>query len=321
MRAFILAGGFATRLWPLTERRAKPLLPLQGKPLVSYTIEQIPSDIEVSLSTNAVFKEDFLAWSKGFKRGVDIIIEDAGHEGEKLGALGAVARWIETEKIDDDILLLAGDNYVGTDMGKFLTFFQGNPLIAGHNIGDHEAARQFGTIILEPGDGTLKRVRSFEEKPLHPKSTIVSTGWWVLPKSSLPVLQSFARSHPDNVGGIFEEFLKRGRPVDCFVFQEIWKDIGSFESYLALHRELVGERVIAHASATIDSASVLRGSVDLGAEVKIERSTLTDCIVFGDTLIQDSVLKRCIIDTGSKLSGIDLHDQMIRAKTVLNLSH
>ena len=137
MQAFILAGGFATRLWPLTERRAKPLLPVAGIPLLSTLVHQIPETMSVTVSTNAVFADDFKQWKKSVgKKNVSIIIEDAGHEDQKLGALGAVSQWITMEKIDDDLLLLAGDNFVGCSMATFLAQFHGNPLVAGHDIGD-----------------------------------------------------------------------------------------------------------------------------------------------------------------------------------------
>src|SRR3989344_4686281 len=139
MKAFVLAGGFATRLWPLTEKRAKPLLPLAGKPLLTHLVEKIPKDMQITVSTNAVFAKDFEMWREGChaerRRSmtggkspfasaqgdtVKILIEDTGHEGEKLGALGAVAKWVTEQKIDDNILLLAGDNYIGFQMQEFL---------------------------------------------------------------------------------------------------------------------------------------------------------------------------------------------------------
>ncbi|MBP9850163.1 MAG: NTP transferase domain-containing protein [Candidatus Peribacteraceae bacterium] len=323
MQAFILAGGFATRLWPLTERRAKPLLPLAGKPLLTYAIEAVPADLQVTVSTNATFADDFHAWKKSVQRdNVTISIEDAGHEDQKLGALGAIARWIREEKIDDDVLLLAGDNFANCDMSAFLKLFRGKPLVAGHDIGDSDAARAFGTIITKEEAGSvLQTVTSFEEKPAHPKSTVVSTGWWVLPRSALPVLTEHAAAHPDNVGGVFEEFLRRGIAVDCFIFKELWKDIGSFDAYMSLHREFVGEKTVAHSSASFSPDSQLKGAVDLGPTTTITSSELMDCIVFGNTDIQDCVLTRCIIDTGCSLSGIDLTDKMLRAGTVLHLKH
>lgn len=321
MQCFILAGGFATRLWPLTERRAKPLLRVAGKPILTYAVDAVPSELQITVSTNAAFAEDFNAWKKTLKRNnITISIEDAGHEDQKLGALGAIARWIREEKIDDDVLLLAGDNFAACDMAAFLKLFRGKPLVAGHDIGDTDAAKAFGTIITKEEAGSvLRTVTSFEEKPMHPKSTVVSTGWWVLPRSSLSVLTEHAAKHPDNVGGVFEEFLRRNIPVDCFIFRELWKDIGSFDAYMSLHRDLVGKKAITHPTASFSPDSELKGAVDLGPNTTITKSLLTDCIVFGNTTIDDCVLTRCIIDEGCSLTGVDLTDKMLRAGTVLHL--
>lgn len=321
MQCFILAGGFATRLWPLTERRAKPLLPIAGKPILTYAVDVVPSELQITVSTNAAFAEDFSAWKKTLKRNnITISIEDAGHEDQKLGALGAIARWIHEENINDDVLLLAGDNFAACDMTAFLKLFRGRPLVAGHDIGDTDAAKAFGTIITKEETGSvLRTVTSFEEKPSHPKSTVVSTGWWVLPRSSLSVLTEHAAKHPDNVGGVFEEFLRRNIPIDCFIFGELWKDIGSFEAYMSLHRDLVGEKTLADPSASCSPDSEMKGAVDLGPKTKIMKSVLTDCIVFGNTTIEDCVLTRCIIDEGCSLSGVDLTDKMLRTGTVLHL--
>lgn len=335
MHCFILAGGFATRLWPITERRAKPLLPLAGRPLLTYAVEAIPKDIPISVSTNAVFAPDLKKWTKTIAdRTVTIVVEDAGHEGEKLGALGAVSKWLTEEKIDDDLLLIAGDNYVGCSLEKFLATRRDRPLIAAHDIGDLTLASQFGTVTVEDlpspfvgarflspiGGGVRgggRNVLSFEEKPLHPKSTLISTGWWWLPRSSLPILQEYAKSHPDNVGGVFEEFLRCGIGVDCFVFTETWRDIGSFDAYVSLHREIVGDKKLVHPSSRIDETTMLKGSIDIGPNTMIEKSTLSDCILFGDSTITDCVLERCIIDEGCRLEVVDLTDKMLRAGTVL----
>lgn len=316
MHAFILAGGFATRLWPLTEKRAKPLLPLAGKPLISYIVDAIPDGIPITVSTNGAFANDFKAWQKTLTKKVSVSIEDAGHDDQKLGALGAISRWIRDVNIDDDILLLAGDNYADWDMAEFIALFNGKPLIAGHDVGDKDIARRFGTVITD-GEGKVRHVTSFEEKPQHPKSTIVSTGFYVLPKATLPVLINYALKHPDNIGGIFEEFLRQNIAIDCFIFTGLWKDIGSFETYLALHREIVGQNALTHPRTVVDKESVLIGSNDLGPKTVIEKSTLTDCIVFGESTIKDCVLERCIIDEHCALDGVDLSDKMLRAGTIL----
>ncbi len=321
MQCFVLAGGFATRLWPLTEKRAKPLLPLAGKPILSHVVDAVPDDLRVTVSTNAAFEDDMRRWAKGQKtKNIEIAVEDTGHDDHKLGALGALAKWIEEEKVDDDVLLLAGDNYCECDLAAFVSMFRGNPLLAAHDLGDRSRAKAFGTVVfnpdLEPGT-LLRRVTGFEEKPQHPKSSCVSAGWWVLPKAVLPIVGEYARKKPDNVGGIFEELLSRGIPVDCYVFAERWKDIGSFGSYMAIHQELVADKHLIDERATVDESSKLLGGVAVGAKTSIRGSTLTDCIVFGDVDIEDCVLTRCIIDEGCVLKGVDLTEKMLRAGTVL----
>ena len=170
MHAFILAGGFATRLWPLTEKRAKPLLPIAGKPIITHLVEKIPAEIPVTVSTNAAFGDVFNEWKDDLHRAnLEIVVEGTKHDDEKLGALGAVAEWITEHSIKEDVLLLTGDNYLGFHMQKFLeSYREGIPLLAAYDIKDLKKASAFGTVItaLSPlppsplngggGDGPLE---------------------------------------------------------------------------------------------------------------------------------------------------------------------
>jgi glucose-1-phosphate thymidylyltransferase len=316
MQAFILAGGFATRLWPLTERRAKPLLPLAGKPILSHLVEKIPAGIPVVVSTNAAFLEGFEEWEDSIQHPhVRLLIEASKKDEQKIGALGAVADWVTQENIDEDLLLLTGDNYLGFSLTHFLSCFHaGIPLLAAFDIGEREKASLFGTVLLDPTNRS--RISGFEEKPKEPKTTLVSTGCSILPREILPILVEFAAEHRDNVGGIFEELLRRKSPVECFVFTQPWLDIGSFASYLAAHRLLVGERTILNTNATVEGTTC-HGSVTVGAGSKIRRSELHDCIVFDHCDIEDCILRNCIVDDHCTLRGIDLDDQMLRSGTEL----
>ena len=326
MKVFILAGGFATRLWPLTEKRAKPLLPLAGKPIITHLVEKIPAEIPVTVSTNATFAKGFQTWLEELPRkDVELIIEGTQRDDHKLGALGSIAQWIDAEKIDDDLLILTGDNYLGFSLSRFLQMFTGNPLLAAHDIGDLERAKGFGTVIIEGasgsplprrGEGLGVGVLAFEEKPTNPKSTLVSTGCIILPKATLPILIEFARMKPDNLGGIFEEFLRRGLTVECAAFTECWMDIGSFHSYLDAHKELVGENALIDPGASVRN-STLKGSVTVGKGCVIEGSELMNCMIFDSVTIRNCTLRDCVIDDGCVLEGIDLHKQMLRTGTRL----
>ena len=315
MQTFILAGGFATRLWPLTEKRAKPLLPLAGEPILSHLIHKTPADSPITVSTNSALAEGFEQWKKEQSRSnIKILVEDTAHDDQKLGALGAVAQWALKHNIEDDVLLLTGDNYCGFDMQKFLDSARPETaLLAAHDIGDRESAKAFGTVIL--GDDK-KTIHAFEEKPSDPKTTLVSTGFSLLPASSLPLLIDFAKDHPDNVGGIFEEFLRKGKPVDCFVFEEPWFDIGSFEAYLNATKSLVGQRTIADGSASIENTNC-QGTVVIGKNTNVKDCDLHNVVVFEDCNLEDCVLNDCIVDNSCTLSGIDLTGKMLREGTSL----
>lgn len=314
MRAFILAGGFATRLWPLTERRAKPLLPIAGKPMLSWIVEQIPAGIPITVSTNAAFGEDMKKWKETIgRRDVTIRIEQTKNDDEKLGTLGATAQWIEAEKIDDDLLLLTGDNWFGFNMNTFIDQFDGISLVAAYDIEDKAKASSFGTIVLAENG---RDIAGFEEKPKEPKTSLVSTGASILPASVIPDLIAFAKVKPDNVGGIFEELLRLERPVQCFAFTEQWHDIGSFRSYVDATRGIVGDALIKAPDAVVEECERI-GSVVVGAGSKITASTLENTVIFERCIIDDCVLRECVIDDGCELRGIDLTGKMLRAGTKL----
>lgn len=315
MHAFILAGGFATRLWPLTEKRAKPLLPLAGKPMLTHLVEKIPKEVPITVSTNAAFEEGFHEWKEPIGReNLAILIEETRSDDEKLGALGAVAQWITNEQVEDDILLLTGDNYLGFSVAEFLSAANPTiPLLAAHDIGDLQQAKSFGTVILGE-DG--KAIAGFEEKPKEPKSTLVSTGCSLLPERTLQTLVAFAKEHPDNVGGIFEEFLRKDISIECFTFAEPWFDVGSFDAYLEATRALVGNELLLGRSSTCEE-TIYEGSVVVGERSHVEGSTLSNVVLFDDCRVEDCVLTNCILDNHCHLKGVDLTGKMLREGTEL----
>lgn len=315
MQCFILAGGFATRLWPLTEHRAKPLLPLAGKPILSHLIASVPEELPITVSTNAAFGEDMQAWANNESRtNIRILTEKTSSDDEKLGALGAVRQWIESKQIDDDILLLTGDNYCGFSIDTFLAQAkEDTPLLAAFDIQDLSEATKFGTVILKEG---TTQVEAFEEKPKEPKTTLVSTGCSIIPKSTIPLFVEYAKNNPDNVGGIFEEFLRKTISVECFVFTEPWFDIGSFDAYLDANALLVGKKCIQGEGTKVDACET-DGAVTLGKNCSIEGGRLSNVILFDDCTVRDCVLEDCIIDENCALEGIDLRRQMLRKGTIL----
>jgi len=314
MKAIILAGGFATRLWPLTENEAKPLLLLQNVPLIKHIIDNIPVNIDIIISTNKVFEEKFIVLKKSLKRkNIEIFIEDSANEKTKKGALGAVSLIIKTKNIKESCLILAGDNYFACDFSDLIKKYnQKNPLIAVYDIKEKKYAKQFGVIVSK----NKKTVDLFQEKPENPLSTLVSTGAFILPTTVFPFLLEYAIHNNDDLGGIFEYLHQKNIDINIYTFTEPWFDIGSFQGYLEAHKQIQKDSILKHESAEIKNSKLL-GAVSIASNCEIKDSILENVIVFPGTKIEKSELRNCIIDQNSRILGLDISYQIIRANSFL----
>lgn len=222
MKCLILAGGFGVRLYPLTQNKAKALLEFEGKPLVNYLIEMVPRSMEIMVSTNRKFEVDFLKWQEEVGRDVELWVEETLREEEKRGAVGALDFWVSQKDIKEDLLVIAGDNYFGFDLARFIEAYNGNTLVAIHDIGDRDKAREFGVVQV---DGS--RLVGLEEKPQNPKSSLIATACYVFPPRVFPILHQYCvRSRRDNLGSFLAHLIDIDE-VYGYLFSERWFDIGS----------------------------------------------------------------------------------------------
>jgi len=313
MKCIILAGGFATRLWPLTENKAKPLLHLKDRPLISHIVDGLPEDMEVIVSTNAVFADEFNKWAKNFPdRKIKIFIEDSTGEKTKKGALGATSLVIQREKIEEDLMLIAGDNYFGFQMNDFIDFYKNNPILAAYDIQNLDEARKFGVVVEKDG-----QVVEFQEKPQEPKSTLVSTGCYIFPQKNLNDIIEYAKDKNDDLGGIFEYLKQKDQTIDVFSFKEKWFDVGSFDGYLKANHDLLNDQIIENGHVEKNDNNKLIGGVYLGDEVIIDDSTIENSVILNDCKIKNCVIRNCIIDEKCDLKNIDLSHKMIRQGSVI----
>lgn len=127
MRAIILAGGYATRLWPITRDIAKPLLPLGKKRIIEYLIDELLACDEIDriyVSTNYYYACQFHEWLRERKYDkVEIRVEKTVREEEKLGAIGALSQLFK-ELPMDDYLVLAGDNHSSMKIEDLINYFK-----------------------------------------------------------------------------------------------------------------------------------------------------------------------------------------------------
>lgn len=229
MKCLILAGGFATRLFPLTVNKAKALLEYKGKPVITYIVDKIPRSIDILVSTNRKFETDFLLWQKTIDRQVELCIEEALSDDQKKGAVGAIDYWIKNKTIYEDLMVIAADNYFEFELTTLLSQFNGyNPLIATYDVGDKNKACEIGKacqvgLVILQGNKVIK----LDEKPLIPTSSVISSGIYILPSRIFSSLAFYTReSKRDNLGSFISFLLSQGEEVQASVFDELWMDIG-----------------------------------------------------------------------------------------------
>jgi glucose-1-phosphate thymidylyltransferase len=176
MKAIILAGGYATRLQPLTDDLSKCLLPVGGKPMVDWILDRVRAAEEVEevhVVTNSRFARDFEHWAMA-KNAVTVHDDGTRSNDDRLGAIGDVAFTLERAGIvDDDVIVIAGDNLFDYDLQGYIDFWRGKGVasaVAVRDVGDLRLASQYGIVELDGDD----RVIDFVEKPPAPASTFAA---------------------------------------------------------------------------------------------------------------------------------------------------
>jgi glucose-1-phosphate thymidylyltransferase len=244
MKAVVLAGGFARRMWPLTKDIPKPLLPVCGRPIIDYvlgSISCVPAIDKVYISVNRKFEGNFRGWLSGtsLKKDAEIFAEESMREEEKRGAIGALSMLIKEKAIDDDLLVIAGDNLFDFDVSRFVSSHNGAPVVALYDMCEvQKAAGKYGVVTL----GEDMVIKEFHEKPENPPSSLISTGCYFFPRSSLCMIHQYlAEGQNPDAPGFFISWLSKKTTVHGFVFDSSarWFDIGSRESYEDASRAFV----------------------------------------------------------------------------------
>jgi len=302
MQTIILAGGYATRLHPLTKDRPKPLLPVAGRPIIEHILGAGDLPGVPLLSTNQRFADQFETWKQNSGANVDILIEQSTSEEEKLGTIGALAYAIREQNLDDDVLVIGGDNLFSFSIDRFLAAYDGSLLIALHDIGDVERVRnRYGVALVTGG-----RVIGFQEKPDHPSSTLVSTACYIYPRRCLCEFTRYldeAEPGQDAPGYLNQWLLEqRGTQIKPFVFESAWFDIGDRASYIAAHQELTqSENWIAPNAA-------------------VENSRIADSVILSNARVVDCSLTECVVAEDVELEGVVMRNALIAAGTCIRVT-
>lgn len=230
MKALLLAGGYATRLMPLSRDTAKPLLKIKGRAAIDYILDSLES-IQIDgifVLTNRRFSESFESWRKERRAKVDLLVEESSLESEKPGAIAAILNAIGTLG-DDDYIVIAGDNVFTMKLSSMYRYFEARhaPVIGIYDVRETKLAAMYSTVeVNEEG-----RIVKMLEKPKQPERTLIATCIYILPKGTREMLQQYLTSggHKDSPG-YFVEWLSKRTAVYGYPLTGKWFDVGTTEA-------------------------------------------------------------------------------------------
>ena len=243
MNVLILAAGYATRLYPLTLNKAKPLLEVAGKPMIERITDQLAaaSGIEtVYVVTNAKFANQFEEWAEKLRQSgksfqLEIVNDGSTSDDDKLGAIGDIHLVLKKPGLaNNDLLVIAGDNLFTEPLDGFVDFARDKPAaVAIYDVGDREQMKKYASVTLD-AQGVITY---FEEKPPNPQGTLAALALYFYSRDVLPLVATYLEEGNNaDQPGRFLQWLYTRRPIHTFQIQGKWLDIGSKETLEAADR-------------------------------------------------------------------------------------
>jgi len=254
MKAIILAAGYGTRLAGYLEKKyavhkPKQLVLVGGKPIIDHIVEQIetiPAVDGIFVVTNHKFIGDFEEWAdecvkkakESGKRALPITVFDDGTETNetRLGAIGDIQFTLEAGKIDDEIVVIAGDNYFTYPLREQYDFYveKGGDCVCAQRIADPEDIKRYAVAQID-GDN---RVIGLVEKPEVPLSDLGVFATYFYTRDTTKLFREYLteinekgeRNNPD-APGFFPQWLYKIRPVYAYIMSGQCYDIGTPDSY------------------------------------------------------------------------------------------
>lgn len=242
MKCLILAAGYATRLYPLTENFPKPLLKVGGKTILDWLVDDIDGAglvDEYIVISNHKFAHHFEQWAQGRAQKVTVVDDGTSTNETRLGAVCDVQYAIGSLQLDDDMLVIAGDNLLDFSLQTFVSYAagKGTSCIMRFYEPDEERLHKCGIVRVADDD----RIISMEEKPANPQSHWACPPFYFYAREHARLV---SRAISDGCGtdapGSFIAWLAQQTPVYAMEMKGRRYDIGNLQSYEQVQREYKG---------------------------------------------------------------------------------
>lgn len=234
MKCILLCAGYATRLFPLTENFPKALLQIGDKPLLDYILNEVNTIDEIDkiyVVTNNKYTGHFTKWaeSKNNIKPIEVINDNTNSNDDRLGAVGDIRYVIKNKEINDDIIVIAGDNLFEFKLKDMVKFFKEKnaSCAAAQYINDVEYIKNFGVAKLDDNFKVLNLV----EKPKNPETNIGVWATYIYPKSIVPFFDKyFEEGNKGDSPGSFVQYIYTKKDVYLYMFDGRCFDVGTHES-------------------------------------------------------------------------------------------
>ena len=227
-----MAGGYAKRMWPLTKNIPKPLLLVQGRPVIEHIIDNIRESgvRDIIVSTNERFREPFQSWlTQSKNENIRIVAEKSSSEENKLGAVRALTELLKSLP-HDDYLILAGDNIITSNLAPMISFFHGidKPVVGLFDPVDKKQLQTGSVAVIDRN----KQIKKFIEKPKRSTKGKLGALAYILPYRTLVKLDQYlAEGNGPDEPGRFIAWLHRREPVYGYPFTSHVLDIGNLQLF------------------------------------------------------------------------------------------
>ena len=242
MKCLILAAGYATRLYPLTENFPKPLLKVREKTILDWLIDDIDTLCAVNeyvVISNHKFADYFREWVAHKPQKITIIDDGTTSNETRLGAVCDIQYAIDTLAIEDDILVIAGDNLLDFSLTKFILYARGKgtSCVMRYYEPSMQKLQKTGVAEIDENDQILR----LTEKPKEPKSNWACPPFYYYTKEDTRLVKQGIESGCGvDAPGSYIAWLCKQTKVYAMEMPGQRYDIGNIESYERVQSEYKG---------------------------------------------------------------------------------
>ncbi|UCN00806.1 NTP transferase domain-containing protein [Sulfurimonas sp. SWIR-19] len=295
MKAVVMAGGFGTRIQPLTHSRPKPMLPVMNKPMMEYTMMMLKDSGIQEFIVLLYFKpeiiQDYFKDGSDFGIKISYVLPD-----DDYGTAGAVK--LAQELIgNENFIIISGDLVTDFDFSKLLQFHEEKKSKLSIGLTSVENPLQFGVVIANE-EGVIEK---FLEKPSWGEvfSDTINTGIYIVEPEILDFIPE--GENFDFAKDLFPTLMEQKVELMAYNLQGYWRDVGNPQSYREVYEDILGGEVkftipgqkkkypegvlYSLGKNTLADSVEIIGTVVLGNSVTIQKNVKLSNTVIGDNVV------------------------------------